>query len=110
LAFPGEPALRKYLQQETARTYGPQEMMGSQLADNVAGKTIHEDAFAWSQRTINTKHNRGGSGGSGKIVVEVQCLVPLDALRLVPWIVVVSFLPTPLDTHLHQLDFLLLLS
>lgn len=28
--------------------------MDSQLADNVAGETIHEDAFAWSQRTINT--------------------------------------------------------
>lgn len=35
-----------------------------------------------------------------KLKLRSECLVPLDALRLVPWIL--SFLPTPFDTHLDK--------
>jgi len=63
-------------------------------------------------RSFSIINDSGGSDGSGKNSTEVECLVPLDPLRLAPWIVMVSFLPTPDSIHTSGvrpkfLDFLM---
>jgi len=74
------------------------------MEDNVRGTDFTKTRSPGRSIQTSMYSPRRGSGGSGKIEAEVQCLVPLDALRLVPWIVVVSFLPTPLHTHPHKTE------